>query len=51
MKKAAMDIGLTMRLVGATFGAIGFYLMAFNKPIIGATLLGIGGVLLAAGGS
>ena len=46
-----IDVTLLLRLIGATIGAVGLYLTAFQKPIIGAALIGIGGVLLALGGA
>jgi len=39
-----------LRLIGATQGAIGLYLTAFQYNIIGAVLLELGGILLAIGG-
>ncbi|MBS3150762.1 hypothetical protein J4443_00055 [Candidatus Woesearchaeota archaeon] len=39
----------SIKLIGATLGAIGFYLIAFDFKIIGAILIGLGGILLAIG--
>ena len=50
-KKAKLDSALFLRLVGATFSALGFYFVAFNKQLTGAVLIGLGGVLMALGGS
>ena len=50
-KKAKLDSALFLRLVGATFSALGFYFVAFNKQLTGAILIGLDGVLMALGGS
>ncbi len=39
----------SVKLIGATLGAIGFYLTAFDFKVLGAVLIGLGGVLLAIG--
>ncbi len=49
MKQGKIYPALGLRLVGATLGAVGLYLTAFQYNILGAVLLGIGGILLAIG--
>ncbi len=49
MKEGKISVGFAIRLTGALIGAIGFFLLAFQYPIIGTTLIGIGSVLIAAG--
>ena len=51
MKQGKIDALLALRLIGATISAVGFYLAAFNKQILGAVLIGLGGILMAIGGS
>ena len=50
-QKGKVDVPIILRLSGATIASIGFYFTALNKPIVGASLIGIGGVLLAVGGA
>lgn len=50
-KKGKTDMSVILRLSGATIASIGFYFTALNNPIVGASLIGIGGVLLAIGGA
>ena len=40
----------TLRIIGAVIGSIGFFLIAYQKTILGTALIGIGSVLIAAGG-
>ena len=51
LNQGKIDVTLLLRLVGATIGAVGFYLTAFQQPVVGAALIGVGGVLLALGGT
>lgn len=51
MRQDKIDVLLTLRLTGATISTVGFYLAAFNKQILGAVLIGLGGILMAIGGS
>ena len=39
-----------LRILGAVLGAVGFILLAYQKQILGTVLIGIGSVLIAAGG-
>jgi len=39
-----------IRIIGAIVASIGFFLIAYGKNIIGTALVGIGSVLIAAGG-
>ncbi len=48
-KKGFAKAGLTIRLLGATIGAIGFYFLAFQRTIIGTALIGFGSLLIAIG--
>ena len=48
-KKAKINL-FTLRIIGAAIGSIGFFLIAYQKTIIGTALVGIGSVLIAAGG-
>ncbi len=41
--------GLLVKLLGALIGALGFFLTAFERTVVGAALIGLGGVLLALG--
>ena len=50
-KKGRINTFLVLRLTGATITSLGFYLIAFNYTIIGAVFIGIGGILMAIGGS
>ena len=50
-KKGQIKTGLFLRLVGATLTSIGFYFVAFNQSVIGAILVGIGGIMMALGGA
>ena len=47
-KKGKINLS-SVKLIGATLGAIGFYLTAFDFRIVGAVFIGFGGVLLAIG--
>jgi hypothetical protein len=51
VKKKKMDMGFYLRVVGACVGSIGLFLTAFGRPVIGAVLIGIGGILIAVGQS
>ena len=50
-KTGKVDTPLLLRLIGATLSSVGFYLVAYNKQVLGAIFIGIGGVLIALGGS
>lgn len=50
-KQGKFNYPLILRLSGATIASIGFYLTALNHPIVGASLIGLGGILLAVGGA
>ena len=39
-----------LRIIGALFGAIGFIFLAYQKQLFGTVLIGIGSILIAAGG-
>lgn len=41
----------TLRFFGAALGSIGFLLLAQQNTVIGSVFIGIGSVLIAAGGS
>ena len=40
----------TIRIIGAIIASIGFFLIAFQRTILGTALVGIGSVIIAAGG-
>lgn len=48
-KKGIMSTGLLIKLIGAIVGSIGFFFTVFGRTIIGASFIGLGGVLLALG--
>ena len=50
MNKIGKINAFTLRILGAILGSIGFLLVAYQKPILGTALIGIGSVLIAAGG-
>ena len=39
-----------LRIIGAIIASIGFFLIAYRQTIIGTSLVGIGSLLIAAGG-
>ena len=39
-----------LRIIGAVIGSLGFFLIAYQRTILGTALIGIGSVLIAAGG-
>ncbi len=39
-----------LRILGAIIGAVGFIFLAYQKQLLGTVLIGIGSVLIAAGG-
>ena len=45
--KLMLTSTLFIRIIGALLGSLGFFLTAFNKTVVGAALVGLGGVLLA----
>ncbi len=49
MKEGKVSVGFAVRLIGALIGAIGFFLLAFQYPILGTTFIGVGSILIAAG--
>lgn len=49
MESGKIDPSLTIRLLGAVVGSVGFFLTALGRPIEGAALVGLGGFLLALG--
>ena len=49
MKIGKVSLSLGVRLLGATFGAIGLYSTVFQYNVLGAVLLGVGGILMAVG--
>lgn len=48
-KKGALFTPFTLRIIGAIVASIGFFLIAYQKTILGTSLVGIGSVLIAAG--
>ena len=48
-KTTKIDL-FSLRIIGAIIGSIGFFLIAYQKTILGTVLIGIGSVLIAAGG-
>lgn len=50
-KNKKMSLGLVLRIAGAGVGSAGLFLTAFGKTIIGAVLIGVGGILIAIGQS
>ncbi len=38
-----------LRIIGATIGAIGFFVLAYQQPILGTALVGIGSLFIAVG--
>ena len=48
-KKGVLFTSFTLRIIGAIIASIGFFLVAYQKTIIGTSLVGIGSVLIAAG--
>mgnify|MGYP001599876760 CR=1 FL=1 len=48
-KKGELFTLFTIRIIGAIIASIGFFLIAYQKTIIGTSLIGIGSVLIAAG--
>lgn len=51
MNKKGKIPSSTLRFFGAALGAIGFLLLAQQQSVVGAVFVGIGSVLIAAGGS
>lgn len=49
MKRGALFTPFTVRFIGAVIGSIGFFLIVYQKTILGTALIGIGSVLIAAG--
>ncbi|MBI2671539.1 hypothetical protein HYX16_01255 [Candidatus Woesearchaeota archaeon] len=50
MDKKAKFNSFILRILGAAIGSLGFFLIAYQKTILGTALVGIGSVLIAAGG-
>lgn len=48
-KKGKILTKFIIRIFGALIGAIGFLLLAYQKPILGTALIGIGSLLIAVG--
>jgi len=48
-KRGELFTPFTLRITGAIIASIGFFLIAYQKTIIGTSLIGIGSVLIAAG--
>ncbi len=40
---------LSIRIVGAVIGSVGFFLIALNMTIVGTALVGVGSLLIAVG--
>jgi len=50
-KKGTLLTKFSIRIFGAIVGSIGFFLLAYQKTIIGTALIGIGSLLIAVGES
>lgn len=50
MDKSGKINSFALRIIGAIIGSIGFLLLAYQKQILGTIFIGIGSVLIAAGG-
>ena len=48
-KRASLFTPFTLRVIGAIIGSIGFLLVAYQKQILGTSLIGIGSILISAG--
>lgn len=48
-KKGKILTKFIIRIFGAIVGALGFLLLAYQKPILGTALIGIGSLLIAVG--
>ncbi|MBI4143788.1 hypothetical protein HY486_00890 [Candidatus Woesearchaeota archaeon] len=48
-RKGAVESRFVIRVTGAIIGAIGFFLLAYQRTIIGTALVGIGSLLIAVG--
>lgn len=48
-KLAKIFAPFIIRIIGAIIGAIGFFLIAYGRSVIGTALIGIGSLLIAAG--
>ena len=49
-KKGTIITPFTIRIIGAIIGAIGFLLLVYRITILGTALIGIGSLLIVAGG-
>ena len=49
-RKSQANTLVIIRLIGAVIGSLGFFFIAFGRPIIGGCLVGIGTILLALAG-
>lgn len=49
MRKGILSASFTIRIIGAIVASAGFFLIAYQKTILGTTLVGVGSVLIAAG--
>ncbi|MBI4155144.1 hypothetical protein HY498_03600 [Candidatus Woesearchaeota archaeon] len=50
-RKGTLATKFSIRILGAIIGAIGFFLLAYQKSIMGTALIGIGSLLIAVGES
>ena len=50
MNKKAKINPFTLRIIGVVVGSLGFFLIAYQKTILGTALVGIGSLLIASGG-
>jgi len=48
-KTGKIFTGLTIRVIGAVIGAIGFFLLAYHQTIFGTALIGLGSLIIAVG--
>ena len=48
-KEGKIFTGFTIRIIGAVIGAVGFLLLAYQQTILGAALIGLGSLIIAAG--
>ncbi len=44
-----VKFSFTIKIIGAVVGSIGFFLTASGKPVLGATLIGMGSFIIAIG--